>query len=453
MGTGGARAAFGASNARGPVLVAFLQGAASLGLLALSSDPQRLVWQPPAAAGDLLGLSRIGALAACALYLAASAWAVARTRRPLAPVTGLAVLAIPYAFNWLWILTSPGLIAALGRVLVLGAEPAPWAAEFLGRTLVLAVFNVCVFIGVGLVMDRRSTRGVALHALLLASAAFAAATPWIADAAASPVALGVGGTAWRIAAVAAAALAQAGLWVETHLVTGALLDAIRGRRPTRRAAYHHAGEGLARGAVFGGFFMALIQAVALALDVPAAQSWLQRAPLLGVALAGALLFAFVRTIVESFDGSRALLPPARRERARAGQPPARPRGRSRAGPRRCLGAASRSRMPSAPASDCWSARRRTRASTSSATSLSILRGRRQRLQSWRVYALGALLGGVVGGALGWYFDASQLDVVIQKFRRYAGVAPRLGAAAARLRHLSLVQQVGRHRSRRRRRAA
>ena len=177
METDGASAVAGASNARGPVLVACLQGAASLGLIALASDPQSLVWQPPATAGDLLVLSRVGALAAAALVLAANAWSLARTKRPLSPVTGLAVLAVPFLFNWLWILTSPDLIAALGRVLVLGAEPAPWAAAFLGRTLVLAVFNVSVFFGIGLVMDRRSTRGMPLHALLLACAAFAAATP------------------------------------------------------------------------------------------------------------------------------------------------------------------------------------------------------------------------------------------------------------------------------------
>ena len=73
-------------------------------------------------------------------------------------------------------------------------------------------------------MDRRSgTRGVPLHALLLACAGFAAATPLIADAGDS-----------RVAAIVAGTLAQAGLWAQTHFVTGALLDALRGRR--RRCA-------------------------------------------------------------------------------------------------------------------------------------------------------------------------------------------------------------------------
>ena len=103
-------------------------------------------------------------------------------------------------------------------MLAFGAELAPWAIAWLGRTLVLAVFNAAVFFGIGFVMDRRFTRGLPLHALLLACAVFAAATPLIADA------RGVVGTAWRRAIVAADARAGGAL--------GA--DASRHGRPARR---------------------------------------------------------------------------------------------------------------------------------------------------------------------------------------------------------------------------
>ena len=430
MGTGGARAAVRALNARGPVVSALLQAAASLGLLAVSSDPGMHVWQPPAAAGDLLALSRFGALSAASLYLAATAWALARSKRPLSPVTGLALLAIPYVFNWLWILTSPELIAALGRVLVFGAEPAPSAALFLGRTLVLAVFNITVFLGIGLVKDGRVTRGLALHLLLLACAAYAAATPRIADAATSPGTLAIGGVAWRLFAVAAAALAQAGLWTQTHLVTGALLDALRGRRPTRRAAYHHAGEGLVRGAVFGGCFMALIQGIAFCLAVPEMDAWLRRAPLLGVAIAGGLLFALARTVVESFDGSA---PFFRRIAANALDPVNVLRGLVVGGG---IGLAAAWQLPLLSDSERTGFGLLVGAAAYAGVDLvcdatAIPRRRRQRLQRWRVYALGTFLGGGVGAALGWYLDASQLDVVIQKFRLYAGVAPPSTGRTAR----------------------
>ncbi len=38
---------------------------------------------------------------------------------------------------------------------------------------------------------------------------------------------------------------------------------------------------------------------------------------------------------------------------------------------------------------------------------------------------GLLLGGLVAGALGWYFDAAQLKVVVAKFWAYADVNYRL----------------------------
>ena len=56
---------------------------------------------------------------------------------------------------------------------------------------------------------------------------------------------------------------------------------------------------------------------------------------------------------------------------------------------------------------------------------SVIKGERRKLQSWRLYALGLLLGGFVAGALGWYFDAAQLQVVIAKFWAYADVNYRL----------------------------
>ena len=56
---------------------------------------------------------------------------------------------------------------------------------------------------------------------------------------------------------------------------------------------------------------------------------------------------------------------------------------------------------------------------------SVVKGERRKLQSWRLYALGVMLGGLVAGALGWYFDAAQLQVVIAKFWAYADVNYRL----------------------------
>ena len=227
----------------------------------------------------------------------------------------------------------------------------------------LAVFNVAIFFGIGFVMDRRTTRGLPLHALLLGCAVFAAATPLIADAGASSAPLGSSGALRRAAAIATAVLAQAGLWAQTHLVTGALLDAIRGRRPTRRAALWHAREGLAKGAVFGGCFMALIEALALAQG---AASGLRGAPLLGAALAGAAALSARADHHRKLRWERAVLPPARRERAGAGNVLRGLVVGSGLGLAAARRPAARERPANAPASACWWAPRPTRGSTCSA---------------------------------------------------------------------------------------
>ena len=59
----------------------------------------------------------------------------------------------------------------------------------------------------------------------------------------------------------------------------------------------------------------------------------------------------------------------------------------------------------------------------------IVDGKRRRMQSARVYWLGALLGGFVAGALGWYFDAAQVAVVWNKFWAYSDANYRLTGRA------------------------
>ena len=52
-------------------------------------------------------------------------------------------------------------------------------------------------------------------------------------------------------------------------------------------------------------------------------------------------------------------------------------------------------------------------------------GLRKRPRSWRPYALGVALGGVVGGAVAWYLDAGQVEnITVAKFFAYH-VPPRL----------------------------
>ena len=83
-------------------------------------------------------------------------------------------------------------------------------------------------------------------------------------------------------------------------------------------------------------------------------------------------------------------------------------------------------------------------------------GKRLRVQAPRIYITEAVMGGLVGGALCWYFDTMQAAVVAAKFKNYATLF--YTAAVFKVEDyviLPAVQQVGRDEPRRgdRRRAA
>ncbi len=223
-------------------------------------------------------------------------------------------------------------------------------------------------------------------------------------------------------AVAAAALAQAGLWSLTFLLTGVAMDALRGAPPTFVKVFFHAKSGFSKGAIYGGVFMFLLLVTALVLRQPwfAALIWQQ--PLLLGAGCGFLLYPLIQTLVASADGT----PPFfGRLIASYRSPRAYWRGlvvglgvalaldiaieRGRWRPRAFWRSSSSARRPMA-------------ASISSMISSCSLWGGRKVMEGWQPYVLGLALGGFVAGALGWYFDAPQIDVVTAKFWAYVDLS-------------------------------
>ena len=387
------------------------------GLFSASVSPEAKLWQAPASWAELTVLTPQGAVLGCLLYFSVALWCMVRFGRSLSLIANLSLLATPYLFNLLLVLAAHGITLGLGRT-VLGAGLPDAIASGLGRTMILFAFNEALMLGLGLLMDRRWTRSWRLHLLVLGSSALAAFTPVVAD-------LGSTETLSRWAVVArlgpmvlTGALAQAGLWAQVFFVTGMLLDTLRGRRPTWAAGYGHWYAGVVRGAVYGGLFVLLVQLGALIWGSPAVVGWLRSYPVLGGALLGLLLFPLAKTILESFDGSAPFF--------------ARFAGAMREPINYLRGLIAGLGLGLALAHDLPTLSGGLRfalgfvigaAAYAGADALrdihSVLAHHRQRMQSWRMYGLGAVLGGFVGGALAWYFDAAQLQVVAEKFVTYA----------------------------------
>jgi cyclic beta-1,2-glucan synthetase len=412
-----------------PITRLALQIALSLVALAASIGPAATLWQTPSRWRDVFVLTPGGAAIVAVLLLAAVAWSAARTRRALPLAAGLGILALPYLLGLLLLLAASPLMEQLGRM-VSGALLSTPMAIVLGRTLVLVAFTETVLLGVGLVMDQRWTRGVRLHAIVVMGCVFAALTPLAADAG-GDVAVADWPAISRLAiVVVTAALSQAGLWALTFFLTGVMLDALRDRRPTQQFSIEHWRAGLVRGAIYGGVFMFVVQIAAWLLAQPELLSLLAAHPVIGGAILAAIVFPFGKTILESFDGSApffrrlagAVLDPRNYLRGAlaggylahlivGGLP-------ENSGTTRFVSGFLVGALAYAGADLVWDLG-------------AILLRKRRHLHSWRVYALGAALGGFVAGALTWYFDAAQLGAVITKFWSYAAVNfPAAGKPAA-----------------------
>jgi cyclic beta-1,2-glucan synthetase len=408
-----------AGTGRWPSAIHALIDAALVAGLAAMATQAAKVWQPPGTWHDLATLTPLGAATSVGLYLAATSWLAGRGSTH-APVSArVLVAAVPLLANWLLLLGSAPLTLELGRLVTAGIGVGPALEIGLGRTLVLALFDVALIIGIGRVMDGRVTRDGRFYALVAGSSLLAAFTPQIASLAS---ALGsVPGLVQIAGNVAAAAAAQAGLWAQVFLVTGIALDALKGRRPTRYAAVGHLTSGMTKGAVYGGLFILLAQAAAMLAVLQATVALWQAAPLLTATLAGALLFPLGRTLVESFDGSA---PFFRRLAANARVPWDYARGAViGAG----VGLAVEIALPTGSDGARFGYGLALGMLAYAGVDLArdgwlMVRGPRGCLQSWRVYLLALLLGGVVGGAVAWYLDASQLDVLRQKLWAYATVS-------------------------------
>jgi cyclic beta-1,2-glucan synthetase len=401
---------------RHPTGFATLLHAAVAGAFGLAIDPAATIWQMPTRWLDLVAFTEIGAACALGVYLGAIGWIMAAHAKHLRLEVCFGLFLLPYLLNGLFLLAAPGLMQALGAALAFGLPLGPAAEAALGRALVLSLFNL-VF-GLGFMIDRRATREPLLFATLVAAAVLAAATPLIADLAVTPFILERPRIVAAAATVAITALAQAGLWGQTFLATGILLDALHRRRPTGFLSRRAWPDGMRKGAVYGGVFMAIVHVASLLGDLPLAQMLWRTSPIVALALAAMLAFPLIQTIVESFDGSapfhHRLLRNLKDRRAYA-------RGLVVGAGIGLFFAASMS-----------GAGQGTRfifgflvgalayAAVDAFADIRLcLVGERTRLQSWRVYGLGMIFGGIVGGAIAWYFDAPQLAAVGGKFQTYA----------------------------------
>jgi cyclic beta-1,2-glucan synthetase len=405
-----------AITGRWPSLTQTLQDVAALFLLTSARDDAVKIWQLPLAWRDLLQITPAGVTISCAAYFVASLSAMLWANRHLVLLERVAIVLMPFAFNLVLALGATPLMHQIGSSALLGLSAPDSLAIALGRALLLFVLGQLLVALLAATMTGRVLRDKRFHLLLVLSTVHAALTPIIADLPSQWTGSSAG-LAQFLGAVACAALAQAGLWAVVFLATGILIDALLGKPPTFPAARKHWQGGLVKGSIYGGLFMFILLAARAVILNPEINHFLVHYPVLSAALAGALLYPLASTIVASADET----PPFfGRLLDNYQQPASYLRGL-------VVGAgiawALSSGLPREEGLHRFLAMFVIGALAYAGVDFivdlaHVMSGERRKLRIWRVYGLGAALGGLVAGALGWYLDAEQIAVVSRKFWDY-----------------------------------
>ncbi|MDE2579476.1 MAG: glycosyl transferase family 36 [Hyphomicrobiales bacterium] len=415
--------------APGPLIAPFaIFDALVLAAYGLLCNPAGVLWRAPGAWSEVFAFTSLGASVAAGLYIATIAIAFASSaRRPhFAPSIALALT--PFAFC-LFIAMGSNLPEQIGRIApIVGLFPQPYdraIASAIGHALILIALNEAVIASAAVALGRKIPNERGLHVWLIGAAILAAFTPVFAEFGSSAFVASLPRALSVVCAAAMAAAAQAGVWGETYLVTQAVVDLLHGAPPIKQSVKKPWRSGFGKGAVYGLVFMGLIGVADLVVN----QRWLMQAlapthdmlaPFFA-ALAGAIVYPLARTILESTDST----PPFfGRLRAEALRPSNYFRGLA-FGAAILIGA-----REGAPGwSGGWrflfgaAAGAAMYAGVDALSDLAlILSGSRKRMSSWRLYVFGALLGGFVGGAIAWYFDVGQIEVVRAKLIRYMTIS-------------------------------
>jgi len=399
----------------------FFRSSAVSGLLAASTSPLAIL-QTPGSWGDALLLSQTTASLAIVIYHLGNARRLATSGRHLGAIAGGLIAGTPFAFGALVLLASDarGLVGELGEGITFGFPPNdPRIMESIGRVLVLWGFNEAMAAGLALATKGKISWSIRLHLILLGASVVAILAPFVADYGSGGAVAGLLSGTRSIVAVVAAALSQAGLWAEVYLITGLLLDAVSGFAPTWEASRRHSLGGMGKGLVYAGVFMAILQVVGLVIEAPRFQSWAKAFPLVVALPIGILAFPLVKTIIETFDGSQGFF----RRAARSYRDPLLYARGAVVG--LGLGVAAMLGVSNWSIGDRsifgFSFGALSYAGVNLAGHLVEASRGRGRVQPFRVYLAQSCLGGFIGAAVGFYFDATQVAVVAAKFWRYLAV--------------------------------
>ena len=273
-------------------------------------------------------------------------------------------------------------------------------------------------------LNRRSAvRSWAVHGWLALPAIAVVLAPLVADFGSGALVAAQPALVRAVVAVVCTMVSQAALWAEVFMLTGLILDGLRGGMPDRNMVVGNSKSGMLKGAVYSGIFMGLLQLIGILVSLQFVQEAYQRVPYFLLVVAGALSFPLLKTIIESFDGSNSFI---KRAALAYRKPELYARGLV-VGlvVATALGMGLPTRDTGLRLGFGAVAGLLVYAGVSLIRDLVLGLRRRGEIKSGRLYFVDACMGAFIGAALAFYFDANQIPIVLTKFHLYTsfGMSP------------------------------
>ena len=386
------------------------------GLLAAASSRMDLL-QAPSSWIQLVMFSNLAAALTFVIYHASNGRSIALHGKHIRPIISALVVGTPYIFNWLLLVECPGLLETLGNTLTLGIW-VYWSVilQNIGRLIVIFIFNEIIANAISLALREKPLKNGRAHLSIFLVSAGVVAAPLIADIGSTAQIAALPPMLRAMACILTSMLSFGGFWAEVYLITGMFLDSGKLIAPSLDTILKHVNGGMKKGMAFSAIVVAILFVLNGIITAPIAQKIMGMAPLLIGIIAGALIFPFLKTIIETFDGS---LPFFERTRysykdwslyvrgAVAGFGFAYGLTKSmidRPMPERMLFGLIIGVLASGGASLIRDA-------------VYALKGQ-GRVHTWRLYFVDSILGAFVGSAIAFYTDALQVPVIVDKFKLY-----------------------------------
>ncbi|MFA5167631.1 MAG: hypothetical protein WC530_03775 [Candidatus Omnitrophota bacterium] len=386
------------------------------GLLAASSSRLELL-QAPTMWSHLVMINKLTAAVAFLIYQIFNAHALASFGKSVKPVPGALIIGTPYLIGWLLLLENVTLLQTMTYSATFGLLAAcPALLEGIGRLLVVFVFNELLAAGIGYVTKGKLLRTVKAHLFLVLVSLGVVIAPSIANLGSLPVLAGLPEILRALASILATVLSFGGLWGEIYLITGILLDGGKRIAPSADNIFKNVTTGMKKGMAYSGILMAILYALSMVFAAPAAQKFMASFPYAIGILVGALVFPFVKTIIETFDGSLPFFERVRysyRSKTLYARGAVAGFGLAYMIAQGYIGRAMSERvlfglLIGLLASGGMSFLRDVYYASKGCG----------KVQSWRLYFVDSLLGIFLGSAIAFYLDTQQVAVILYKFKLY-----------------------------------